>query len=80
MRGINGINHPNGRFLLGWVAHITGGSSTQVSESDQLLSPGWSLCGQRSQKTREMKATVRALERFMSMSWISASEGVPDKL
>ena len=44
--------------------------SSMFSESYQLLSgPGWSLCfGQRSQKNREMKATVRALERFMSMS------------
>ena len=81
MRGINGINQPNGRFMAGLgCPHYWGffyvPRSLNLTSSSVPAGP----FAAKDRKKPGMKATVRALERFMSMSWISASDGVPDKL
>ena len=65
-------------FWLVWVAHITGFLLCSLNLASSSAGPGWSLCfGQRSQKNREMKAMVRALERGSCQCHPAAIAGKP---
>ena len=65
-------------FWLVWVAHITGFLLCSLNLASSSAGPGWSLCfGQRSQKKREMKAMVRALERGSCQCHPAAIAGKP---